>query len=68
MKIINFILSKCENRSKLSCQNVNYIVKLYPIIQKNNPIKVKAGNYKKHTSIVKKKYKRNVGTRYVPKT
>lgn len=44
---------------------MNYIVKLYPIIQKNNPIKVKAGNYKKHTSIVKKKYKRNVGTRYV---
>lgn len=44
---------------------MNYIVKLYPIIQKINPIKVKAGNYKKHTSIVKKKYKRNVGTRYV---
>lgn len=44
---------------------MNYIVKLYPIIQKNNPIKVKAGNYKKHTSIVKKKYKRNVGTGYV---
>lgn len=46
---------------------MNYIVKLYPIIQKINPIKVKSGNYKKHTSIdrFKKKYKRNVGTRYV---
>lgn len=46
---------------------MNYIVKLYPIIQKINPIEVKTGNYKKHTSIdrFKKKYKRNVGTRYV---
>lgn len=46
---------------------MNYIVKLYPIIQKNNPIKVKEGNYKKHTPIdrFKKKYKRSVGTKYV---
>ena len=35
--------------------------------KKINPIEVKSGNYKKHTSIdrFKKKYKRNVGTRYV---
>ena len=35
--------------------------------KKLNPIEVKAGNYKKHTSIdrFKNKYKKNVGTRYV---
>ena len=35
--------------------------------KKINPIEVKSGNYKKHTSIdrFKKKYKRSVGTRYV---
>ena len=35
--------------------------------KKINPIEVKSGNYKKHNSIdrFKKKYKRNVGTRYV---
>lgn len=35
--------------------------------KKINPIEVKAGNYKKHTSIdrFKNKYKKNVGTRYV---
>ena len=35
--------------------------------KKINPIEVKSGNYKKHTSIdrFKQKYKRNVGTRYV---
>ena len=50
-------------------QNVKYIVKIYPFVQdkKINPIEVKSGNYKKHTSIdrFKKRYKKSVGTRYV---
>ena len=48
---------------------MNYfiILKMIMMLQKINPIEVKSGNYKKHTSIdrFKEKFKKSVGTRYV---
>lgn len=56
--------------SKVDKNNINNNVKIdFLIIQdkKLNPIEVKSGNYKKHTSIdrFKEKFGKNVGTRYV---
>lgn len=59
-----FYYSKNDNDIVENNMEVDFL-----IVQdkKINPIEVKSGNYKKHTSIdrFKKKYKRSVGTRYV---
>ena len=59
-----FYYSKNDNDIVENNMEVDFL-----IVQdkKINPIEVKSSNYKKHTSIdrFKKKYKKNVGTRYV---
>ena len=59
-----FYYSKNDNDNIENNMEVDFI-----IVQdkKLNPIEVKSGNYKKHTSIdrFKDKYKKSVGTRYV---
>lgn len=59
-----YFYSKKDNEKAQNTMEVDFI-----IIQdkKLNPIEVKSGKYNKHTSIdrFKKKYKKNVGTRYV---